>query len=123
MTNMRWKLLTIIGVLVVFSAVGVFPIIAPRYGIKTPRMLVDKQLKLGLDLKGGVHLVLRVETNDFLQVETDQEMERLREQLKKSNIPFTNLLSEDATHFHVEGVSQAEDAAFRQVANTAQTNF
>src|SRR5436305_489985 len=120
---MRWKFLTIVGVLVLFSAVGIYPLVAARYGVKSPKALVDKQLKLGLDLKGGVHLVLRVETSDFLQVETDQEMERLREQLKKSNVPFTNLLSEDATHFHVEGIPQTEDAAFRQVANTAQTNF
>ena len=42
---------------------------------------MDKQLKLGLDLKGGVHLVLRVQTDDALRLETEQEMERLREEL------------------------------------------
>ena len=43
---------------------------------------MDKQLKLGLDLKGGVHLVLRVQTDDALRLETEQEMERLREALQ-----------------------------------------
>ena len=38
--------------------------------------LIDKQLKLGLDLKGGVHLVLRVKTDDALRTETELEMER-----------------------------------------------
>ena len=66
-------------VLVVFAAVGVYPIVAARYGIHSPAWLIDKQLKLGLDLKGGVHLVLRVQTDDALRLETEQEMERLRE--------------------------------------------
>src|ERR1019366_7546830 len=123
MTNLRWKLLAIIGVLVVFAAVGVYPIVASRYGITSPAVLMDKQLKLGLDLKGGVHLVLRVETDDYLQIETDQATEQLRDQLKKANITFTNLLSENATHFHVDGVPQSQDAQFRAAANDVQTNF
>ena len=31
MTNLRWKLLTIIAVTVIFAAVGVYPIVAARY--------------------------------------------------------------------------------------------
>ena len=48
---------------------------------------MDKQLKLGLDLKGGVHLVLRVKTDDALRLETELEMERLREELTKRSVP------------------------------------
>ena len=86
MTNLRWKVLTIFVVFVVFFAVGVYPLIAERYGIHSPALLMDKQLKLGLDLKGGVHLVLRVQTDDALRLTTEQEMERLREELKTRNI-------------------------------------
>ena len=31
MTNLRWKVVTILAVFVVFSAVGVYPILAARY--------------------------------------------------------------------------------------------
>ena len=81
-SNLRWKLVTIIAVLVIFGAVGVYPIVAARYGVHSPSWLMDKQLKLGLDLKGGVHLVLRVQTDDALRMETEQEMERLRAELQ-----------------------------------------
>ena len=81
MTNLRWKVITILAVLVVFAAVGVYPIVAARYGITSPAWLMDKKLKLGLDLKGGVHLVLRVQTDDALRLETETAMERLRETL------------------------------------------
>src|SRR5438034_8109961 len=113
MQNIRWKIITIVVVFVVFAAVGVYPIIAARYGIHWPGLLMDKQLKLGLDLKGGVHLVLRVQTDDALRIETDQEMERLREQLRTKNITVAIVVPVDETHFRVEGVPPAQDAAFR----------
>src|SRR5947209_8093866 len=122
-SNLRWKLITIVIVLIVFAAVGVYPIVAARYGIHSPAVLTDKQLKLGLDLKGGVHLVLRVQTDDALRLDTEQEMERLREQLRTKNVTFTNITSPDPTHFSVEGVPPAQDAQFRQVANEVQANF
>src|SRR5712691_1513434 len=123
MPNLRWKVITILAVFIVFFGVGVYPLIAARYGIHSPWWLVDKQLKLGLDLKGGVHLVLRVQTDDALRIVTEQEMERLREELKTRNIPVTNMDAPDPVHFRVEGVPQAQDAAFRTAANEVQANF
>jgi preprotein translocase subunit SecD len=123
MSNLRWKVVTIIAVLIVFASVGVYPIVASRFGINSPSWLVDRQLKLGLDLKGGVHLVLRVQTDDALKIETESEMERLREALTKAGVMFTSLTNPDVTHFRVEGISPAQDATFRQVAAEVQTNF
>ena len=79
MSNLRWKLLLTIAVTIAFGAVGVYPIVAARYGIKGPTILTDRLLKLGLDLKGGVNLVLRVQTDDALRIESETELERLRE--------------------------------------------
>src|SRR5689334_3081314 len=122
-SNVRWKFITILAVLVIFAAVGVYPIAAARYHIPAPGWLMDKQLKLGLDLKGGVHLVLRVQTDDALRVESQTEMERLREELTTRHITFTNLALVGPTQFRVEGVPQDQDGAFRQAAQEIQTNF
>jgi preprotein translocase subunit SecD len=123
MSNLRWKVVLIVGVLVAFSAVGIYPIIAAHYGVHSPSLLMDKQLKLGLDLKGGVHLELRVKTDDALKLETEQESERLRADLMMKGIPFTTIVTPDPTHFRVEGVPSAQDQAFRGAATEAQTNF
>src|SRR5205809_6300001 len=104
MANIRLKLLAILGVTIIFGAVGVYPIVAARFGINSPRLLMDKALKLGLDLKGGVHLVLRVQTDDALRIESESEMERLREQLTTAGIGFTNIALAGPTGFKVEGV-------------------
>jgi preprotein translocase subunit SecD len=123
MNNIRWKLVTVVAVFVVFAAVGVYPIIAARYGINTPKWLIDKQLKLGLDLKGGVHLELRVKTDDALRLETDLEAERLRAELSKRGVMVGSIVTTDPTHFRVEGVPPPQDAVFRQAANEVQANF
>jgi preprotein translocase subunit SecD len=123
MGNIRWKVVTILIAFVALAAVGVYPIVASRLGISSPGWLIDRQLKLGLDLKGGVHLVLRVQTDDALRLETEQEMERLREELGKRSIVAASLAAPDPTHFRVEGVPPDQDAAFRQAAVEVQTNF
>ena len=123
MSNLRWRVLTVLAVFVLFFGLGVYPIMASRYHLPAPGWLMDKQLKLGLDLKGGVHLVLRVQTDDALRLVTEQEMERLREELKTRNIPVTNMDAPDAIHFKVDGVPPASDAAFRTAANEVQANF
>ncbi len=120
--NIRWKVLTILAVLVVFSAVGIYPFVANRLGITSPAVLINKQLKLGLDLKGGVHLVLRVKTDDALRVETESEMERVREALRTAGIASTSITAPSPTEFRVEGVG-GQDAAFRQATADNLTNF
>ena len=105
--NLRWKVLTILGVFVVFFALGVYPILAQRYSLPAPGWLTAKQLKLGLDLKGGVHLVLRVHTDEALQISTDHDRraaarsaaDRRRHRAARSPSP-------SPTTFRVEGVPQ-----------------
>src|SRR5580693_6894443 len=121
--NIRWKVITILAVAVIFGAVGVYPIVAAHYGVHSPGWLMDKQLKLGLDLKGGVHLVLRVQTDDALRIQTEQDMERLRAELATRSINVTNISSPSVMQFRVDGVPPPQDAAFRQAAAEVQTNF
>src|SRR5512145_1438124 len=84
--NIRWKILTILATLVVFFAVGVYPILAQRYSLPAPGWLMSKQLRLGLDLKGGVHLVLQVKTDDALRISTTTTSEQLREALQQAGV-------------------------------------
>ena len=59
--NLRLKSALLFVVLVVSAAFGVFPLLAPRFAVTRPAWLLEKRLKLGLDLKGGVHLVLGIQ--------------------------------------------------------------
>ena len=123
MANLRWKVLTILAVTVIFGAVGVYPLIAPQFGINSPAWLIDRAMKLGLDLKGGVHLVLRVQTDDALRLESETEMERLREALTTAGIGSTALSLTGPTGFKVEGVRPEQDPAFRTAVGNLSANF
>ena len=122
MSNLRTKVITILVVFAVFFSLGVYPILSSRYRLPAPQWLTVHQLKLGLDLKGGVHLVLRVQTDDALRVETEQEMSRVQQELKTRGVPATVILV-DATHFRADGVPPAQDQTFRQAATQEAVNF
>ena len=76
-----------------------------------------EKVKLGLDLKGGVHLVLQVHTDDALRIETERTVERLRETLVEGGLEVGSLSVTSSTEFLVEGVQPAQDQAFRQAAS------
>ncbi|HET7698678.1 MAG TPA: protein translocase subunit SecD [Vicinamibacterales bacterium] len=115
--NLRWKLLTIFAVLVVFGGLGVYPLVAQRYHLPLPGWVEAKMLKLGLDLKGGVHLEMRVNTDDALKITTTSVSERLRDAMKAAGAPDLNISVTSPTTFRVEGVPQANDSQFRASAD------
>ena len=119
--NLRWKTLTILAVIVLFAAVGVYPMLAQRFGLPAPSWLMAKQLQLGLDLKGGVHLVLRVNREDALRISTEGVGEQLREALSAAGITVGGINVTSPTAFRVEGVPPDKDAEFRRIAED-QTN-
>src|SRR5262245_62936059 len=50
-----------------------------------------ERINLGLDLRGGTHLVLQVVTDDAIKAETDRSIETLRARLQQEGITFRQL--------------------------------
>jgi len=99
--DLQWKLLAIVAV----AALSAFAIYPP-----------EEQIRLGLDLEGGVHMVLRVQTDDALQLETETASEQLSEQLSLQGIELTSAVAVDPVTIQIEGVPPERDAEFRQMA-------
>ena len=98
-TNLLWKIVLILAVLVVFVW-GIFLGTDPQKSIeaiKTKGLMagVQQNIHLGLDLRGGTHLILQVQVNDAVNAETDQTIERLKDAFKKKNILFGDILKLD----------------------------
>src|SRR3954451_14941864 len=51
----------------------------------------NRNIRLGLDLKGGSHLVLQVEVQDAFVSEAQQVAERLKDELNKAGISFASI--------------------------------
>ena len=66
-----------------------------------------EKIKLGLDLKGGIHLVLQVVTDDALNATIDDSVQSARAQATAKGITFASAQRVDATSFSMEGVEPA----------------
>jgi len=112
--NLRWKFLIILGV-ALLAAIALYP--PSHWGKK------EANLSLGLDLRGGLQLVLRVNTKDALKVETGTSMEQLVEALKTKGVAITGsqLVGDANTTFQIDGVPSDKTADFRDVASGAYT--
>jgi len=105
--NLRWKILVIL----VVGALAVFAFYPP-----------EQKIRLGLDLKGGVHLVLRVQTEDAVRLETETTADRLREQIRPA-VPEATVVMVSPLVFRVENVPPDKDPAFRQLLTDVEFNF
>ncbi|HLA77536.1 MAG TPA: protein translocase subunit SecD [Vicinamibacteria bacterium] len=65
------------------------------------------KIKLGLDLRGGIHLVLQVVTDDALNATVDDAVQTARDQATRKGIVFGSVERKDPTSFAVEGVEPA----------------
>src|SRR6266568_331742 len=111
--NLRWKLITIAAVFVVFFSIGVYPLLSDHYHWPCPAWLKATELKLGLDLKGGVHLRLKVNTDDALKITSTSTSEQLR----TSGITVASITVPAPAMFRVEGVPPDKDSQFRAAAD------
>lgn len=98
--GLRWKIVLVLGV--VFLAL--FLVYPPK----------DK-IKLGLDLKGGIHLVLQVMTDDAVNIETDQEIGRAQELLKKRDLAFADIVKGELGKFSIRGLSSDQEGKVRDL--------
>lgn len=65
----------------------------------------EEKINLGLDLKGGMHLVLQVHTADALRAETDSDMDRLLQSAKEEGLSgATGRRTGDST-FEIAGLT------------------
>jgi preprotein translocase subunit SecD len=91
--NLLWKLALTIGILLVFLF-GIFGI-PQSFSGQSLLTAMTNHIHLGLDLRGGTHLILQVQVNDAVNIDSDNAMETLKEQLNKRKIPFSDISKPD----------------------------
>jgi len=80
-------------------------------------------IRLGLDLKGGSHLVLQVQVQDAVKADADTTIDRLKEDLKKQNITYVSMDRNepkdigdaDRIEIAIKGIPSTQSSAFRSL--------
>ena len=103
--NLRWRLILILA----FMAICAYYFVSPRE--KGAPLL--SRLNLGLDLKGGIHLVLQVVTDDALNQELLQDADRISQELRSKDISYISSKKGNGYSVEVVGVDPAKDNEVR----------
>ena len=103
MTKNLWiKTLLIIVVLLAFLY-GIFGLPQKLSGEGLKAGILER-IHLGLDLKGGTHLILQVMVNDAVNADTDRAVERLKEDLRSRNLSYSDITKPDPVN-HPEQIA------------------
>ena len=104
-------------IILIVTLVGIYIVIGPRRrpnasdftwsGIKTN---LAQNIKLGLDLKGGSHLVMRVKVEDFLKTLTDNNANAIRKAIEDAGLPLKDVRAESSAGSY-RIVLEANDAS------------
>jgi preprotein translocase subunit SecD len=78
---------------------------------------IRNRIRLGLDLKGGTHLVLQVQVEDAVNITNDLTRERLADELRAKNIPYADLQKVDSTHILIKGIPQEKSSDVQALAS------
>ncbi|GAC1701519.1 MAG: protein translocase subunit SecD [Candidatus Acidiferrum sp.] len=120
--NLKWKALFIVAVvlLCVYMLVGM-----PTFPTSLQQMKENfaHQIKLGLDLQGGTHLVLQVQVQEAIAQETDQTVDRLSGALRAKGTHFDEIRRVDDTHILVRNIDPAQLSAFRDMVSQQYGNI
>jgi preprotein translocase subunit SecD len=117
--NLKNKVFLIIAVLLV-CLYGIFGIPSGVSG-KALMDAMSNRIHLGLDLRGGVHLILQVVVSEAVNAETDNTVGRIQQDLKTANLTFSQVYKPDPTKpetVRVEGMTPANVSAARSLLDT-----
>jgi preprotein translocase subunit SecD len=98
--SLLWRGLLILAV-AVLSILAAYPL--------------EESINLGLDLRGGIHLVLRVEVEDAVRSETDKDMDRVVQELREMGVAAAAGSRSGDHEFTVRGVSPDRDEELREM--------
>lgn len=118
-SNFTWKLVLIFAVMLVFLY-GIFGIPQNFSGQGLISAITDR-IHLGLDLRGGTHLILQVQVNDAVKVDADNAVERLKQELRTRKINYTDIAQPDIAnnpdHIVIKGVPPDATSDLRTIVN------
>jgi preprotein translocase subunit SecD len=115
--QLKWKFVFILIVILlcIFGLIGMPEFPTSFAAVK--QNLADR-IKLGLDLKGGSHLVLQVQVEEAIGQRCDQAVDQLTKQLHEKNIVVGEIRRQDDTHILIRDVDPSTSANFRDLVNT-----
>ena len=87
----RWKIILILLICAIATIFAMPNFLSSKSLSKLPNYLPKSTMNLGLDLKGGSHLLLQVDFNTYLAEQMDNLKDAIRQELRSQKIGYLNL--------------------------------
>jgi protein-export membrane protein SecD/preprotein translocase SecF subunit len=123
MKGLRSRVVATLVVTIGVSFFAWYPFLAERHGLPNPDFIEEKRLRLGLDLEGGVHMVLRVNTDDAVLVETRHTAARLEEELTRHGIKTGPIDVLGPGRIRVPSAAAQDGQTFRRASDAVAAGF
>jgi len=117
---MQKNLLLKTGIIVAFLLICVYGMLGPKLfsGAGFKAALLDR-IHLGLDLKGGTHLILQVMVNEAVGAQSDHATEILKDELQKAKVNYADVgkLDNQPEKIVIKGVSLDASSTVRGIVS------
>ena len=97
--NLRLKALFILAIIALFT-----------YALNPPK----EKIRLGLDLRGGIHLIMKVNAEDALNAVADDTATQIADALTEAEVRFQDVKKESATVLVAAGLDPNKETDFRK---------
>ncbi|MGO9338949.1 MAG: protein translocase subunit SecD [Terracidiphilus sp.] len=117
-----------IALIVACLAICVYGFIGVPAGFSGKALMdsITKRIHLGLDLRGGAHLILQVVVSEAIGAETDDAIGRIQQDLRTANLTFTQVYKPDPVNhpeaIRVEGTAPASSSVVRSTLDDKFSN-
>ncbi len=120
--QLRWKFVLIL-IVIVICLYGLLGLPTFPTSLAQVKANLADRIKLGLDLKGGSHLVLQVQVDEAIGQRCDQAVDQLTKQVHEKNVIVGDIRRVDDTHIEVDNVDTNTSGAFRDLIATQFTDW
>jgi preprotein translocase subunit SecD len=116
-SNLKWKALFIVAVILacLIGLVG-RPVFPPKSWAEIKSNFADN-IKLGLDLQGGTHLILQVQVQEAISGETDQTSDHITTLLRDKTIRYDEIRKLSDTQILVHNLAPDQAGSARNLIN------
>ena len=119
--NLKWKALFILAV-IVFCLYFLFGYPTFPTTLAQVKDNFKNQIKLGLDLQGGTHLILQVQVQEAIAQETDTTVDRITNTLREKNVHYDEVRRADDTHILVKNIDSSQYSVLSDLVGTQYNN-
>jgi preprotein translocase subunit SecD len=121
-SNAKWKIvfIAIVLLLCLFGLVG-----RPSFPTSLGQLSSNfaQQIKLGLDLQGGTHLILQVQVDEAVGLQADQTLGQLNTQLRDRTIRYDEIQKLNNTQLLIRNLAPENTATFRDLIGSTFTDW